>query len=101
MSEYRHAYSDYINHILDNSPTKVAYSFAKKGRFEGRKTEQGPMEDHSNQLNGQKWGRNERVGGDLRGKKDDKAEEETKKKKKDDYEIFKVRKDLDRILKEM
>lgn len=30
---YTHAYSDYVNHILNRSPSKAAYSFTKSSRF--------------------------------------------------------------------
>lgn len=30
---YTHAYSDYVNHILNKSPSKTAYSFTKSSRF--------------------------------------------------------------------
>lgn len=28
-SQYKHCYSNYVNHILNTSPTKITYSFAK------------------------------------------------------------------------
>ena len=33
MGEYVHAYSDYVRHILNKSPSKVTYSFSKSERF--------------------------------------------------------------------
>jgi hypothetical protein len=30
---YTHAYSDYVNHILNKSPSKAAYSFTRSSRF--------------------------------------------------------------------
>lgn len=33
MNNYTHPYSDYVNHILNKSPSKTAYSFSKAERF--------------------------------------------------------------------
>lgn len=33
MSNYNHPYSDYLNHILNRSPSKKTYSFGKSERF--------------------------------------------------------------------
>ena len=30
---YTHPYSDYVNHILNRSPSKAAYSFTRSSRF--------------------------------------------------------------------
>ena len=33
MSNYSHAYSGYLNHILNRSPSKKTYSFGRSERF--------------------------------------------------------------------
>lgn len=33
MNNYTHPYSDYVNHILNKSPSKTTYSFSKAERF--------------------------------------------------------------------
>ncbi len=36
---YTHAYTEYVNHILNRSPSKTTYSFAKAERFPPSKSE--------------------------------------------------------------
>lgn len=33
MNNYSHSYSEYVNHILNKSPSKTTYSFSKAPRF--------------------------------------------------------------------
>lgn len=43
MSQYQHSYSNYVNHILNRSPSKTAYSFSKTERFPRDKPQDPPL----------------------------------------------------------
>jgi hypothetical protein len=51
MNNYTHAYSDYVNHILNKSPSKNAYSFARAERFPQKHSEFDYLElDNASQI---------------------------------------------------
>lgn len=38
-SKFNHCFTNYVNHILNNSPSKITYTFSKEKRFYQTKTE--------------------------------------------------------------
>lgn len=36
-TKHKHCYSNYVNHILNTSPSKLAYTFSKQERFSSPK----------------------------------------------------------------
>lgn len=46
MNEFQHCYSKYIGHILNKSPSKTTYSFAKAERFPAQKAEEPASYSH-------------------------------------------------------
>lgn len=36
---YTHAYSEYVHHILNKSPSKTTYSFSKSERFPDKRSQ--------------------------------------------------------------
>ena len=42
MGDYVHCYSDYVHHILNNSPSKKVFTFSKAPRFPSPQPEESP-----------------------------------------------------------
>jgi hypothetical protein len=45
MSNYTHSYSEYVNHILNKSPSKNTYTFPKADRFPPLRSEDVSFEE--------------------------------------------------------
>lgn len=52
MSNYNHAYSGYLNHMLNRSPSKKTYSFGRSERFGQGREEMQVVEEPFMQANG-------------------------------------------------